>query len=77
MYKNDWGSGNCTYNIDWGVQYLGECILNATPGHAGVGAHPEHRTGDRLAASLPRRADHAIRETPRRGDKNLRDHSKK
>ena len=32
MYKNDWGSGNYTYNIDWGMQYLGECILNATPG---------------------------------------------
>ena len=30
MYKNDWGSGNYTYNIDWGVQYLRES-LNVTP----------------------------------------------
>ena len=31
MYKNDWGSGNYTYNIDWGVQYLRESLLNVTP----------------------------------------------
>lgn len=31
MYKNDWGTRNYTYNVDWGVQYLREpLIINVT-----------------------------------------------